>query len=137
MFWDFFYDGAAVTITPWLPVSLKGALDPVNGDVVWQTNERNVVNYDTFVAWSASKRFYQTFSGNKLASLSGPLLQQFETTEKLIKVALHFASDFGISNTALAGCGVTGTRLQIRKRLVKQQVPSLVNQSDLAALLDS
>lgn len=136
VFWDLFYSGAA-QIAPWVPSSLSGALEPVNGDVAWQTSERNGVNYDMFVAWNASVQFHQTFRAAKLSSLTGPLRQQFETTEKLVKLGLYFAADFGVSNKALDGVGKPGTRLQIRRRLIKQSVPNLVGQSELAALLDA
>lgn len=136
VFWDLFYEGAG-TITPWVPAKLSGALDPVNGDVAWQTNERNGVNYDMFHAWNASTLFHQTFRASKLSSLGGPLRQQFETTEGLVKVALHFATEFGVSNNALDGLGATGNRLQIRRRIVKQSIPNLVGQSEFTALLEA
>lgn len=127
-FWDFFYDAVA-TISAWAPPSLASALNPVNGDFAWQIVERNEVNYDPFNAWAAAKLFYSTFRPSRLKSLRGPLQLQFETTERLIKLALWFAERVGLSTTALNGCGQNGTGSQVRKRLGAQRPPQLVMQS--------
>lgn len=127
-FWDFFYDAVA-SIAAWAPASLKEALDPVNGDYAWQIAERNNVNYDMFSAWDAARLFHQTFKSSRLTSLSGPLRLQFDASEKLIRLALKFASDVGLSTGALYGCGQEGNVTQIRKRLGAQQPPRLVAQS--------
>ena len=135
-FWDFFYDAAA-TVSMWAPLKLQPAFTPVNGDVGWQIAERNNVNYDMFDAWNASTRFFDTFRAKKLKSVQGPLRLQLETTEKLVRVALWFATDLSIPSSAVSGCGPSGTRQQIQRRLVTQQPPSLVTQSELSVLLDA
>jgi hypothetical protein len=128
VFWDFFYDAVA-SIAAWAPNSLAIALSPVNGDFAWQIAERNDVNYDMFNAWAAAKLFHGTFKAAKLTSLSGPLQLQFETSERLIKLALQFATDVGLSTNALEGCGQIGTGVQVRRRLGAQRPPQLVTQS--------
>jgi len=134
-FWDFFYDATA-TIAAWAPPKLASALGPVNGDFAWQIAERNAVNYDMFHAWSASARFYSTFKPAKLKTLTGPLQLQLDATESLIRLALHFAKDVSLSTMSLAGCGHTGTRLQVQRKLTGQAPPRLVTQSGLSGLLD-
>jgi len=134
-FWDFFYDGTA-TIAAWAPAALAPALIPVNGDFAWQIAERNNVNYDMFHAGTASGLFYRTFKPSKLKTLSGPLQLQFETTERLIKLALHFASAASFSTASLSGCGFAGTRLQIQKRLTSQSPPSVSKQSGFHGLVE-
>ncbi len=134
-FWDFFYDATA-TIAAWAPSGLAPALQPVNGDFAWQIAERNFVNYDMFSAWSASARFYSTFKPSRLKTLSGPLQLQLETTERMIKLALHFAREVSLSSMSLAGCGTTGTRLQVQKKLTSQAPPRLITQSAFSGLLD-
>jgi len=128
VFWDFFYDAAA-SITAWAPTPLAGALTPVNSDFAWAITERNDVNYDMFSAWEAAKRFHGTFKPSKLASLRGPLQLQFEASERLIQLALHFATAVGLATNALAGCGHTGTAGQVRRKLAAQRPPQLVTQS--------
>lgn len=128
VFWDFFYDAAA-SIAAWAPPSLATALSPVNRDIAWQITERNDVNYDMFSAWAAAKLFHGKFRSSKLTSLSGPLRLQFETSERLIKLALQFANDVGLETTALDGCGQIGTVSQVRRRLGAQRPPQLVTQS--------
>jgi len=135
VFWDFFYDGIA-SIAAWAPAELAPALAPINGDFAWQIAERNNVNYDMFHAWTASTLFFSTFKPAKLKTLRGPLQLQFEATERLIKLALHFAKAVSLSTEAVEGCGATGTRLQIQKRLASQAPPSVVTQSGFHGLLD-
>lgn len=134
-FWDIFYDAVAA-IAAWAPAELAAALSPVNGDFGWQIAGRNRVNYDMFYAWDASSLFYNTFNNSRLNTLRGPLQLQFETTERTIKLAMHFAKEVSISTESLSGCGVTGSRLQIQKRLASQAPPNLVMQSDFREMLE-
>jgi hypothetical protein len=127
-FWDFFYDAVA-SIAAWAPPPLAIALNPVNGDFAWQIALRNDVNYDMFSAWDAAKLFYGTFNSSRLTSLSGPLQLQFEASERLIKLALQFATNVGLATRALEGCGQIGTVAQVRRRLSAQRPPQLVAQS--------
>lgn len=135
VFWDYFYAQASANIAPWAPLPLLAALDPVNSDTGWQIKERNDANYDMYHAWASTQLFASTFQPAKLSSLSGPAALQMEKTAQLIKLALHFANECGLSGGALHGCGVTGTRAQLQKRLVTKSVPQLVTQSELPALL--
>lgn len=132
-FWDFFYDSAA-TISAWAPAHLAAALTPVNGDFAWQIAERNNVNYDMYEAWASSLLLFGGFKPAKLKSLSGPIKLQLDSTEALIKLALHFAAAMKLSTAALVGCGPTGTTAQIRKRLASQHPPTLVTQSAFSSL---
>ncbi len=134
-FWDFFYDGVA-SIVAWAPGELAPSLNPVNNDFGWQIAERNGINYDMFHAWSASTLFYNTFKPAKLKTLSGPLKLQLDSTERILKLALHFAKAVSLSANALEGCGAEGTRLQIQNRLASQASPRLVTQSGFAKLLE-
>jgi hypothetical protein len=133
-FWDFFYDGSA-TIAAWAPADLAHALSPVNGDFGWQIAERNRVNYDMFFAWSASTLLFDTFNRSRLRTLSGPLQLQLEASETIIKLALYFANAVSLSTSSLEGCGATGTRQQIQKRLASQAPPNLVMQSEFYGML--
>lgn len=134
-FWDFFYDAVAA-ISAWAPAALETALKPVNGAFSWQIDERNKVNYDMFEAWAASTLLSGTLNAANLKSLSGPLQLQLETTGRIVHLGLWFANALSLSNTALVGCGHTGTRHQIQRRLLTQRVPTLVPQSELVTLLE-
>lgn len=128
VFWDFFYDAVA-PIAAWAPASLTPSLSPVNGDYAWLIKERNDVNYDMFHAWAAAKRFHGTFKASRLTSVTGPLRLQLVACEQLIKLALKFSADVGLSTSALQGCGQVGSAIQIRRRLAAQRAPQLVTQS--------
>jgi hypothetical protein len=128
IFWDFFYNSVP-TLSAWVPPRLALALTPVNGDFAWQIAVRNEVNYDMFHAWGATVTFYKSFNRRQHQSLAGPLAQQLDTTEHLARLALHFAKELKLSSAALADCGFVGDRAAVHRRLVRQAVPSLLNQS--------
>jgi hypothetical protein len=67
------------------------------------------------------------------ASLRGPLAQQLEVTEGMLKLAVHFADDFGVSSFAYEGLG-TGTRPKVLRALVTKVPPGLATQSVLQHL---
>jgi hypothetical protein len=134
VFWDFFYSATA-SISAWAPASLAGALSPVNGDIAWQIMERNDVNYDMHHAWAASSRLHTTLKAGRLKTLAGPLKLQLEVTERMIKLALHFAHAVLQSPLSLSGCGAVGSRQQIHRRLATQVPPNLVSQSAFYSLV--
>jgi hypothetical protein len=134
-FWEFFYNATA-SIAPWAPKALSSALLPVNGNPDWQIVERNRINYDMFHAWSASKSFYRTFKPSRLKSLTGALGQQLDATERLVELALHFAKATSLSRVALDGCGPTGPRTVIQRRLLSpKKAPRLQGQSKVETFL--
>lgn len=132
-FWDLFYEGCN-TFSAWVPTELSATTAPVNNDRVWQITARNAVNYDMFNAFEEALRFDSSFNPKKLRSLSGPLAQQLEVTEGMVKLALYFASKFGINSFAYQGLG-TGTRAKIVRALVTKVTPGLATQSVLQDLL--
>lgn len=136
VFWDFFYDAVA-SISAWAPTELASALQPVNGDFSWQIAERNSVNYDMFDAWSASKLMWGTLNPAKLRSLAGTLQLQLETAERIVHLGLWFAKTVSLPGNAVLGCGQTGERQHIQRRLVTQRVPNMVSQSKMSTLLDA
>ena len=135
VFWDIFYDATA-SISAWAPPALAIALSPVNGDFAWQITERNDINYDMFHAWSSSRHFHATFRPERLSRLDGPARLQLETTERMIRLALHFARELALPGNALNGLSTSGSRTQMQKRLVTSKVPKLVSQSALSDFLE-
>jgi hypothetical protein len=133
VFWDLFYEGCN-TISPWVPTELQSTTAPVNNDRVWQITARNEVNYDMLSAFDGAIFLGSSFKPKKLRSFSGPLGQQLEVTEGMLKLALHFANLFGVSSFAYEGLG-TGTRAKILRALVTRVPPSLATQSVLQDLL--
>jgi hypothetical protein len=90
---------------------------------VLQIDARNEVNYDMFAAFDGAMLLGNSFNPKKLRSLGGPLSQQLEVTEGMLKLALYFASFFGISSFAYEGLG-TGTRAKILRALVTKAPPT-------------
>jgi hypothetical protein len=128
LFWDLFYSSVP-SLTVWAPPKLASALSPVNGDFRWQIQSRNAVNYDMFDAWQLSCHFHTTFRASRLKSLQGSLALQLDATEQLIRLALHFSKEVGLSSFGLDNCGFSGARTSIQRRLLKQAAPALLNQS--------
>lgn len=133
IFWDFFYEGCNM-IAPWVPAALGSVIAPVNSDRRWQIRARNDVNYDTFKAFASARHLDETFNPRKLRSLGGPLRQQLDVAEGMLKLALHFAEDFGVSSFAFDGLD-TGKRSKIMRALVTKVPPGLTTQSALYKLL--
>jgi hypothetical protein len=133
VFWDLFYEGCN-TISPWVPSEFQSMASPVNNDRVWQIEARNEANYDMFRAFEAAMLFETSFKPKKLRSLHGPLAQQLEVTEGMLKLALHFARSFGVSSFAYDGLE-SGTRSKVLRALVTKAPPGLVTQSSLQDLL--
>jgi hypothetical protein len=92
------------------------------------------MNYDTFRAFEGATLIEKSFNPKRLRTLHGPLAQQLEVTEGMLKLALHFANDFGVSSFAYEGLG-TGTRAKILRALVTKVPPGLATQSVLQDLL--
>ena len=134
VFWDIFYDGYN-SISPWIPSHLQGPTAPVNSDRAWQIDARNQVNYDMFRAFESASSLEKTFNPRKLrTSLRGPLAQQLEVTEGMLKLAIYFANDFGVSSFPYEGLG-TGFRPKVLRALVTRVPPGLSTQSALHSLL--
>ena len=134
VFWDFFYEGC-ISFSPWVPLRLKQVTTPVNSDRTWPVRARNDVNYDSFIAFQAAQNFSGSFDPTKLDSVTGPLRQQLELTEDMLRLALYFANYLGVSSLGLDGLGVTGQRSKIMRKLVTKVPPSLTKQSALQELL--
>ena len=132
-FWDFFYHGCN-TISPWVPAHLQTAVSPVNNDRTWQIEARNDVNYDMSRAYEGAIFFEASFRPNRLRSLPGSLGQQMEVTETMLKLAIHFALDLGVSSFAYHGLG-SGSRAKVFRELVTKAAPALVDQSALRELM--
>jgi hypothetical protein len=135
VFWDFFYEGCN-HLSPWVPARMMTATQPVNNNRAWQSEERNLVNYDTLQAYEAAIRFQASFRPQRVrTTLSGPLLQQLVLSEGLLELALHFMVDLKLPEYALSGFGIQGARSRVFRNLVTSVPPSIVTQSRLQTLL--
>jgi hypothetical protein len=131
-FWDFFYEGCN-SIAGWVPPELTEAVTPVNNDRKWQITARNEVNYDMSFAFDASLALNDTFNPKRLREFGGALGQQLEVTEAMLKLAIHFANDFGLNSYAYSGLA-DGVRPKMLRSLVSKVPPSVVNQSIIQEL---
>jgi hypothetical protein len=87
-----------------------------------------------FWAHEGALSLKQHFKPNRLRSLRGSLAQQLEVTEAMLKLAIYFANDFGVSSLPYEGLEA-GPRPIALRRLVTKVPPSLATQSVLQDLL--
>lgn len=87
-----------------------------------------------FSAFDGALRLSSSFNPKKLQSLRGPLRQQLDVTEGMLKLALYFANAFDVSSFAYQGLS-TGTRPKALRALVTKVPPGLTSQSVLQHLL--
>jgi hypothetical protein len=133
VFWDLFYEGCNL-ISGWVPTKLQPPTSPVNNDRFWQVTNRNEVNYDMFKAFEGATLLENSFNPRRFRrSLRGPLAQQLEVSEGMLKLAIHFANDFQISSFPYLGLG-EGSRSILLRKLVSRVPPGLTNQSELQSL---
>jgi hypothetical protein len=134
IFWDNFYEGCNLTIGPWVPAQYQSAIAPVNGDTAWQITTRNEVNYDMHGAFTGARFLDGNFNPRRLRSLTGSIGQQLAVTEGMLKLAIYFATFFGVQSFAYDGLG-SGTRAKVFRELVTKATPRLVEQSALRDLM--
>lgn len=132
VFWDLFYEGCN-TIGPWAPPHLQTVVAPVNNDRAWQIKARNDINYDMAAAFDGAVLMHTAFDARRFRDFGGVLGQQLEVTEGLLKLALYFANDFGISSFAYNGLSES-ERPKALRALVTKVPPGVVTQSVLQEL---
>jgi hypothetical protein len=108
--WDIFYKSVP-PLDPWLDPALRYAFVPLSSVITWQTETRNQVNYDSFLACDLAANFQASFVEAKFpASLPGRLSTQFSVTEGLLLILSRFMADFGLATDALASLKPIGAR---------------------------
>jgi hypothetical protein len=126
VFWDHFYANIAA-LDPWIEPPLRFAIAPVNGDVTWQIDRRNEVNYDSFTACDLMKNFQVSFRKTRVtSSLPGVLNTQFQVMEALLRLAAGQARKFRLATDALSAFSPKGDRRQkVRALIINEALPSL------------
>lgn len=117
-FWDLFY-GAVASLVPWVDSKVRFAITPVSNIVTWQSQNRNDVNYDSFLACQLAYSFQANFSPAKFpTSLPGRLSTQFSVSEGLLLITTRFVRQFGLMTDALDILLPAGSRRSKLERLV-------------------
>jgi hypothetical protein len=129
-FWDVFYS-SVTKLTPWINPSFRPALAPPEGSVLWQTQTRNLLNYDSFNAVELSVDFQTAFKSAAFPGcLPGRLSTQYSTTEGLLSVFADFASRFGLTTDALDHLTPAGSRKDKVKALIfREHAPGLLRKT--------
>lgn len=136
-YWDLFYN-AVTTLRPMVQPHLAAALSPVRGDPVWLIQQRNSVNYDTWICVNHVKDFNNSFSKDTFPnSLPGSLTTQFTILESLLELTYSFASRFSLNTDALESMGRSSgvLREKVRELIYNQKAPSLVRKTKKSALV--
>lgn len=126
IFWELFYN-AVMPLFPWVPSGLLLAIQPVAGNVTWQIDNRNALNYDTYAAYQLSGQFQVGFRRSRFrTTLPGALSTQFRVAEAMLLTACEFGRQFGLETDALAGLIPAGSRRKkIRALIFREEIPAL------------
>lgn len=129
-FWHLFYD-AVTPLTPLVTTNLGIALAPIQNNPVWQTENRNNVNYDTYQGLQLAERFKLSFSQNTFPkSLPGILGTQFGVLERLLEISFQFADQLQISTDALANLAHNHSlRAAVRQMVYTDKPPALIRKT--------
>lgn len=130
VFWDMFYT-AAKSLVPMVDPRFAAVLSPVAGDVTWQIQHRNDVNYDSFIGLRLAEDFDRSFSKQAFPGcLPGVLSTQFRILEALLELAYSYARQFGLSTDALVGLGPPAhLRDKVRLLIYADRPPGLVRKT--------
>jgi hypothetical protein len=125
-FWDFFYSSCR-HLDAWIDPTLRIAVTPLSGNVAWQTDARNDVNYDSFRSLQLAAQFKATFSDRRFpASLPGDLNGQYMALSALLTVAFQFARQFGLRTDGLSPLRPRASRnTTIRDEIFRAELPKL------------
>lgn len=122
-FWELYYAEMSALNAYLLPVD-RFAVTAPSTDFDWQSTERNRVNYDSFEALDLAHQFALGFtSGGFPGSLPGVLNTQYQFLATVLKVAGHYAKDFGLNTDAVDHLCPLPTRSERFKQLVVTQKP--------------
>lgn len=132
-FWDLFYS-AVSSLVLLVDPPLRFGIEPVGGSITWQIDNRNAVNYDSFVACELGHALQTGFNPAMYrATLPGVLNTQFKAFETLLLVAFRFAQQFGFQTDALARFAPVGARGIKIEQLVYDSAPPALNHIDTRA----
>src|SRR5206468_4332448 len=123
-FWDIFYK-AVSSLEPWVDPKVRFAITPVSSTITWQIENRNEVNYDSFLACQLAFNFQTNFNSAKFpTSLPGRLITQYSVSEGILLITSKFVREFGLTTDALDSLLPVGPRKAKIERLVfKDRIP--------------
>jgi hypothetical protein len=117
-FWDLFYR-AVIPLRPIVGPQLSYSLLPISGNVTWQIEHRNDINYDTRIALEAAKDFQSNFSPSIFPNcLKGAIGTQYGLLEGLLKIAFSFAKQFVLKTDGISLLSPSGSRSHIISNLI-------------------
>ena len=130
IFWDLFYT-AVISLRTMVAPKFAAALSPVKGDPVWLIEQRNEVNYDSWIALGFIQHFGSSFSKHRFpGSLPGSLVTQFSILELLLELTYSYASQFNVQTDALIRIGQYGSlRDKVSELVYKEKAPGLVRKT--------
>ena len=100
-FWDVFYRALA-PLMPWVDPKVRFAITPISGNVAWQTQSRNDINYDSLSACQLAANFQSGFNPGKFpTSLPGSMSTQYSVSEALLLIACRYVREFRLMTDAL------------------------------------
>jgi len=100
-FWDLFYQ-AFQSIIMVIPLIYQSAVAPIGGNPIWQIENRNNINYDSFTGIKLAEAFERDFTSTHFpVCLPGVMNKQFKVLELLLEMSFYYAQVFGLVTDAL------------------------------------
>ena len=129
-FWDHFY-AAMAQLLPWMDPKLRFAISPVAGRVTWQSENRNDLNYDSFMAFQLASNFQLQFKPVKFpVTLPGRLSTQYAVTEGLLLITTRFVKQFSLVTDGLDILTPAGPRkIKLERLVFRDRPPQLVSRT--------
>lgn len=129
IYWDLFYR-AALPLKTIIKPHLATVLSPISGDPVWQIQNRNEINYNSYISIQMARNFEQSFTKSSFpACLPGAMGTQYRILESLLELVFTYADDFHLGTDALKNFSSTSLRKKIRSLVYNVKAPSLVRRS--------
>jgi hypothetical protein len=117
-FWSHFYH-SMISLQPLVNAPVRFALDPISKDPHWLINNRNGVNYDSYLAVDLAAQHQARFrKSSPRTTLPGALGIQLHHLEAMLTIASTFARDFRLKTDVLASLSPNGSRNAKMRSLV-------------------
>jgi hypothetical protein len=122
-FWDAYYYYMA-HFKGALPPKIQAAADLVSSSETWQIDQRNQVNYDTFVSLETCSKFNAGFDHSRFpACLEKNFATQHNTTVLILDAAMWIAHTAGLQTDVLDPFFKGGTRRQRFESAIESVTP--------------
>jgi hypothetical protein len=124
IFWDFCYTYLA-QLRSYLPNEMRALVEPIRKTRSWLISNRNLQNYDTFLALETCASFRDSFNEAAFpGNLFSTFRDQYQGSKSLLDVALWLVYKLGFRTEALSGlCGGANLKNRTERMIGRMRPP--------------